>query len=51
MLHLLQTTITPPLSLRECLPNWPGISLALREAPRKRQLQAAQLEESLSMLF
>ena len=51
MLQLLQTTVTPPLSLQKCLTNCPAISLALREAPRKRQLQAAQLEQSMSLLF
>ena len=50
MLHLLQTAITPRLSLAECLSNWPAISLELREAPRKRELQAARLEQALSIL-
>ena len=50
MLHLLQTAITPHLSLAECLPNWPAISLQLREPPRKRELQAARLEKDLFVL-
>lgn len=50
LLHLLRTAITPRLSLAQCLSSWPTISLALREPPRKRELQAARLEQDLSML-
>ncbi len=50
MRHLLQTAISPRLSLAECLPHWPEISLALREAPRRRLLQAAELERDLTVL-
>ncbi len=51
ILHLLQTAISPRLSLEECLHNWAQISLALREPPRARALQAAQLSETFSHLF
>lgn len=47
MLHLLQTAVSPRLSLAQCLANWPAISLALREPPRKRELQAATLEQTI----
>lgn len=47
MLHLLRTAISPRLSLAECLANWPAISLALREPPRKRELKAAKLEQTI----
>jgi hypothetical protein len=50
MLHLVQTAITPHLSLVECLSNWPAISLDLREPPRKRELKATKLEQALSIL-
>jgi hypothetical protein len=50
LLHLLRTAITPRLSLAECLSNWPAISLDLREPPRKRELQAARLEQNLLAL-
>ena len=50
MLHLLQTAINPRLGLLECLSNWPAISLQLREAPRRRELQAARLEQDLQLL-
>lgn len=51
MLHLLQQTVNPPLSLRCCLAHWDDISLDLREPRRGRVLQAAQLGESLACLF
>jgi hypothetical protein len=50
LLHLLRTAVTPRLSLAACLANWPTISLQLREAPRKRELQAARLGRDLSAL-
>jgi len=50
MLHLMQTAIAPALRLVDCLPDWPAISFELREAPRKRQLQAAKLEQERSIL-
>jgi hypothetical protein len=50
LLHLLQTAISPRLSLAQCLGNWPVISMALREPPRKRELQAARMEQNLHRL-
>ena len=50
MLHLVQTAISPRLSLAECVPNWPAISLALREAPRKRELQTDWLMQDFPSL-
>ena len=51
LLHLLQSAVNPQLSLADCLPNWAAISLQLREAPRKRQLQAAHIEADLLALY
>jgi hypothetical protein len=50
LLHLLGQAVTPQLSLAEALPHWPVISLQLREAPRRRDLQAARLERELHTL-
>jgi len=50
LLHLLRTAISPRLSLAQCLANWPAISMALREPPRKRELKAAKLEQALHRL-
>jgi len=50
MLHLVQTAINPSLSLRDCLANWDAISCDLREGPRRRQLQAEQLEHDALLL-
>jgi hypothetical protein len=50
MLHLLQTAVTPRLSLADCLPKWPEIALALSEPPRKREPQATRLGLSTPIL-
>lgn len=48
MLHLLQQTLTPHVSLRQNVENWYDISLFLRENPRKRTPQMVALAGSLS---
>jgi len=50
MLHLLRTTVSPVLCLRDCVENWDRISLELREAPRKRQSQMEELEQECASL-
>jgi len=50
LLHLLQTAVNPHLRLGKCLRNWYEISLALREAPRKRELQMERLERKGDLL-
>ena len=48
MLHLLQQTLTPRVSMRESVENWHGISLFLRESSRNRRPQLATLGDALS---
>jgi len=43
MLGLLRQTLRPTLLLRACVEDWRRISLMLREAPRRRQLQIERL--------
>jgi len=50
MLHLLQETVNPALSLRRCLAQWSDISLDLREPCRKRVLQTTEFEQKLATL-
>jgi hypothetical protein len=50
LLHLMQHAVNPSLSLRDCLANWPRIAFDLREAPRKRGIQAAKIEEDAALL-
>jgi hypothetical protein len=51
LLHLLQETVRPPLSLRKCLAEWDLISVDLRERARKRALQAATVEQEILTLL
>ncbi len=51
MLFLVKQTITPKLSLKSSIMNWHEISIALREPPRKRVLQAWQIEAMRGCLF
>ena len=51
MLHLLQEAVNLPLGLRKSTGRWDAISLDLREPPRKRVLQAAQLEQQHTALL
>jgi hypothetical protein len=44
MLHLLQTTVSPHLGLRQCVETWFRISCLLREPPRRRALQIEEIE-------
>ena len=44
MLHLLQRTVSPALSLRQSVRQWWEICNALREPPRKRILKIGGLE-------
>lgn len=48
MLHLLQQTVNPLVSLRHAVENWHDISMFLRENPRERQLQLTTLSHNLS---
>lgn len=50
MLHLLQEAVNPVLRLRTCVEEWPSISLALREAPRRRTLQIEKLVPEKAIL-
>ena len=50
MLHLLQGALNPPLGLRKCIGEWDAISLDLREPPRRRALQAENLEQDVALL-
>jgi len=50
MLHLFQQAVNPALSLRDCFEHWAEIAFDLREPPRKRELQTAQLEKKCAML-
>jgi len=45
MLHLLQRTISPAVSLEQALKDWFQISCELREAPRRRTTQLEEIEE------
>ena len=45
MLHLLQRTVSPALSLVRSVDNWFDISCALREAPRKRPMKMEAIED------
>ena len=44
MLHLLQSTVSPAISLKESVREWFEISCLLRESPRKRALKIASIE-------
>ncbi len=44
MLHLLQRTVSPTISLKESVREWFEISCLLRESPRKRTLKIASIE-------
>ena len=44
MLHLLQRTVSPSISLKASVAEWFEISCLLRESPRKRALKIAALE-------
>jgi hypothetical protein len=44
MLHLLQRTVSPALSLKESVEDWYQVSCGLREAPRRRDLKLENLE-------
>lgn len=45
MLHLLKGAVDPRLGLKECLEDWHGISCALRESPRERDLQVEKFDD------
>jgi len=45
MLHLVQRTVTPHISLKESINQWFGISKFLRESPRKRGLKIEKIEQ------
>ena len=45
LLHLLQRSVGPALSLKHSVAHWYGISCDLREAPRRRPTKLEQLEE------
>ena len=45
MLHLLNNAVNPRLSLQECVEDWWSISKALRETPRRRNLQIEGMEK------
>ena len=44
-LHLVQKSVNPDLSLRECIQNWPEISKDLAEPSRKRKKQLTGVVE------
>lgn len=44
MLHLLQQTLGPALSLKQSVNNWFDISCALRESPRERAMKMEEIE-------
>jgi hypothetical protein len=44
MLNLLQSTVTPYLSLKDAINDWHSISEQLRENSRKRKLQVENFD-------
>jgi hypothetical protein len=50
MLHLLQRTVSPTLSLEREIRDWFQISCLLRESSRKRGTQLENLEDSRALL-
>jgi hypothetical protein len=50
MLHVIRAAINPALSLRQCVENWPEISLQLREPPRRRSAQSEEMERKTALL-
>lgn len=40
MLRLIRQAANPSLGVGDCIANWFDISMSLREAPRRRRLQA-----------
>ncbi len=44
MLHLVQRTVSPALSLKASVEDWYQLSCGLREAPRRRDLKLEKLE-------
>jgi len=50
MLHLLQRTVSPKLSLKECVEDWHRISCLMREPSRLRTPRIEEIERQACLL-